>query len=114
MMSIVEEMQVIADLSESSREHFCRGGRLEVSEFFKKSIDELNSYSECPTIGPSAKRFVDMLLKQKFELDYFALRSNGRVRGRPSEAEFDPLQHHIKITHQLFIAKTDDTIPLRF
>ena len=71
MMSIIEEMQVIADSSESSREHFCRGGRLEASEFFKKSIDELNSYSECPTVGPSAKRFVDMLLKQKFELDYY-------------------------------------------
>ena len=71
IMSIVEEMQVIADKSESSPEHFCRGGRIEVSEFFKNSIDELNSYGDCPTIGPSAMRFVDMLKKQKFDLDYY-------------------------------------------
>jgi hypothetical protein len=34
--------------------------------------------------------------------------------GLQSETELNPLQHRIKITYQLLIAKANDAIPLRF
>ena len=42
------------------------------------------------------------------------MRKQWEGEGPPSEIELNPFQNRIKIAHQFLIAKTDDTIALRF
>ena len=68
-----DEMQQIVDSAENSPNSFCRIGRQKIIPFFKRSIDELNLYIDCPDISDAAKGEVRFFQEEQASFEsYYA------------------------------------------